>query len=133
LVAEAFDAGQGIHGWRSTCDAAQSRSSEQLCEGVGCTGARSHVMRGHLIQEAKMKLALIGLAALLTAATVTPALAQAVISDPGYCAQFYPNANCDNLGPGNPYTDGGYWRNDWKNGSHASAERPRLHHQRKHG
>lgn len=80
-----------------------------------------------------MKLALIGLAALLTAATVTPALAQAVISDPGYCAQFYPNANCDNLGPGNPYTDGGYWRNDWKNGSHASTERPRLHHQRKHG
>jgi hypothetical protein len=37
-------------------------------------------------------------------------LAQAVIEDPGYCAQFYPNANCENLGPGNPYTDGGYYR-----------------------
>jgi hypothetical protein len=24
----------------------------------------------------------------------TPALAQAVMSEPGYCAQFYPNANC---------------------------------------
>jgi hypothetical protein len=33
-----------------------------------------------------------------------PALAQAVISEPGYCAQFYPNANCQNKGPGNPYT-----------------------------
>lgn len=33
-----------------------------------------------------------------------PAMAQAVISEPGYCAQFYPNANCQNKGPGNPYT-----------------------------
>jgi len=48
-----------------------------------------------------MKFALIGAAALVTAASVTPALAQAVIEDPGYCAQFYPNANCQNLG--NPY------------------------------
>jgi len=58
-----------------------------------------------------MKLALIGAAAVAAAAFATPALAQAVIEDPGYCAQFYPNANCQNLGPGNPYTDGGYWRN----------------------
>ena len=36
---------------------------------------------------------------------VTPALAQQVISEPGYCAFFYPNANCQNKGPGNPYTD----------------------------
>ncbi|MBR1120719.1 hypothetical protein JQ628_04260 [Bradyrhizobium lablabi] len=34
-----------------------------------------------------------------------PALAQQVISEPGYCAFFYPNANCQNKGPGNPYTD----------------------------
>jgi hypothetical protein len=39
-----------------------------------------------------------------------PALAQAVISEPGYCAFFYPNANCQNKGPGNPYT-GDYQRN----------------------
>jgi hypothetical protein len=39
----------------------------------------------------------------------TPAMAQQVISEPGYCAQFYPNANCQNKGPGNPYT-GGYQR-----------------------
>ena len=57
-----------------------------------------------------MKIALIGAAALVAAASATPALAQQVIEDPGYCAQFYPNANCQNLGPGNPYTDGGYYR-----------------------
>jgi hypothetical protein len=57
-----------------------------------------------------MKLALIGAAFAATAAFATPALAQAVIEDPGYCAQFYPNANCQNLGAGNPYTDGGYYR-----------------------
>ena len=73
-----------------------------------------------------MKFALIG-AALVAAASVTPALAQAVISDPGYCAQFYPNANCQNLGPGNPYTDGGYYRNDRQN-DNASVE----HHRKRH-
>ena len=39
-----------------------------------------------------------------------PAMAQAVISEPGYCAQFYPSANCQNKGPGNPYTDPNYQR-----------------------
>jgi hypothetical protein len=62
-------------------------------------------------KETKMKLALIGAAAVAAAAFATPALAQQVIEDPGYCAQYYPNANCQNLGAGNPYTDGGYWRN----------------------
>src|SRR2546423_2643693 len=62
--------------------------------------------------ETKMKLALIGAAAVAAAAFATPAMAQAVIEDPGYCAQFYPNANCQNLGPGNPYTNGGYYRDD---------------------
>jgi hypothetical protein len=63
-----------------------------------------------------MKLALIGAAAVAATAFATPVLAQAVIEDPGYCAQFYPNANCENLGPGNPYTDGGYYR-QWRNGN----------------
>ena len=72
-----------------------------------------------------MKLALIGAAAVAAAAFATPAMAQQVISDPGYCAQFYPNANCDNLGPGNPYTDGGYWRN-----GNASIQ-PRVHHRQR--
>jgi hypothetical protein len=72
-----------------------------------------------------MKLALIGAAAIAAAAFATPALAQQVIEAPGYCAQFYPNANCQNLGAGNPYTDGGYYR-DWRQGnvmmSHQAAE-----------
>jgi hypothetical protein len=67
---------------------------------------------GKTNQETKMKYALIGAAAVVAAASVTPALAQQVIEDPGYCAQFYPNANCQNLGAGNPYTNGGYWQND---------------------
>jgi hypothetical protein len=58
-----------------------------------------------------MKSSLIGAAVVAAVAFVTPALAQTVIEDPGYCAQFYPNANCQNLGPGNPYTNGGYWQN----------------------
>jgi hypothetical protein len=74
-----------------------------------------------------MKFTLIGAAVLVTAASATPALAQAVIEDPGYCAQFYPNENCQNLGPGNPYTDGGYFRNNWQN-SNASV----VHHRQRH-
>jgi hypothetical protein len=62
-----------------------------------------------------MKLALLG-AALLAAALAGPAAAQEVIYNPGYCAQFYPNANCQNKGPGNPYT-GSYQRGErWHNG-----------------
>jgi hypothetical protein len=63
-------------------------------------------------QESKMKIALLG-AALLAAALASPAGAQEVIYNPGYCAQFYPNANCQNKGPGNPYT--GSYRG-WHNG-----------------
>ena len=53
---------------------------------------------------------LLGAVALLSAAIATPAAAQQVISEPGYCAFFYPNANCQNKGPGNPYTDPRYQR-----------------------
>ena len=38
------------------------------------------------------------------------AMAQQAMSEPGYCAFFYPNANCQNKGPGNPYTDLNYRR-----------------------
>ena len=48
-------------------------------------------------------------AAILASALASPATAQQVIYNPGYCAQFYPNANCQNRGPGNPYT-GSYQR-----------------------
>ena len=64
---------------------------------------------------------LFGAVAVLSAAIATPALAQAVISEPGYCAFFYPYANCQNKGPGNPYTDPNYRRTGtvegkWSNG-----------------
>jgi hypothetical protein len=50
------------------------------------------------------KFALLGALALLSAMAATPVAAQEVIYNPGYCAQFYPNANCQNKGPNNPYT-----------------------------
>jgi hypothetical protein len=53
---------------------------------------------------------LLGVAAVLSGAIAIPATAQPVISEPGYCAFFYPNANCQNKGPGNPYTDPNYRR-----------------------
>jgi hypothetical protein len=53
---------------------------------------------------------LFGAVAILSTALATPVLAQQVISEPGYCAFFYPNANCQNKGPGNPYTDPNYQR-----------------------
>ena len=90
------------------------------------------VQETKMIQETKMKFALIGAAAVAAAAFATPALAQAVIEDPGYCAQFYPNANCQNLGPGNPYTDGGYYRNNWPNGYAMMAHHSRHHRHRHH-
>ena len=55
------------------------------------------------------KFALLGAAAILFISLATPVMAQRVISEPGYCAQFYPNANCQNEGPNNPYT-GDYQR-----------------------
>jgi hypothetical protein len=68
---------------------------------------------------------ILGGATALAAMLASPAMAQEVIYNPGYCAQFYPNANCQNKGPGNPYT-GDYqrrlsyqfngWNNGWNNG-----------------
>jgi hypothetical protein len=49
------------------------------------------------------KSALLAAAAVLVSAFAAPASAQQVVYNPGYCAQFYPNANCQNLGPGSPY------------------------------
>ncbi|HEV7878618.1 BA14K family protein [Bradyrhizobium sp.] len=54
---------------------------------------------------------LLGAVAILATAIAAPAPAQQVISEPGYCAQFYPNANCQNKGYGNPYTgSSGYYQ-----------------------
>ena len=59
---------------------------------------------------------LLGVIALLSA-LASPASAQHVISNPGWCAQFYPNANCQNYGPGNPYTSYG-WRRAYAYSGH---------------
>jgi hypothetical protein len=53
----------------------------------------------------------LGAAAVLAAIGFPPVAAQQVMTEPGYCAFFYPNANCQNKGPGNPYTDPNYRRN----------------------
>jgi hypothetical protein len=65
-----------------------------------------------------MKFAVIGAALVAAAALSTPATAfPRVVTNPGYCAQFYPDANCQDYGPGNPYT-GSYQagRGNWQNG-----------------
>jgi hypothetical protein len=61
-------------------------------------------------------LKLVGAVAVLSTIIATPVPAQQVIYDPGYCAFFYPNANCQNKGPGNPYTDPNYRRGTAQNG-----------------
>ena len=59
---------------------------------------------------------LLGAVAILSTAAATPLPAQQVIYEPGYCAFYYPNANCQNKGPGNPYTDPNYHRSKAWNG-----------------
>jgi len=76
---------------------------------------------------------LLGAAAILSAVIATPVSAQQVISEPGYCAFFYPNANCQNKGPGNPYTDSNYRRSaahgTWSSGETVgvASKRSRTH------
>jgi hypothetical protein len=48
------------------------------------------------------KAKILATAAILASALASPAMAQEVIYNPGYCAQFYPNANCQNRGPEAP-------------------------------
>jgi|SRR3984885_5018900 hypothetical protein len=83
------------------------------------------------MEKRMTKLRLLGAAAVvMSAALAGPVMAQQVITNPGRCAQFYPNANCQNLGPNNPYTgdyqrrrayrtsanrNDGNWDNSWNN------------------
>jgi hypothetical protein len=53
---------------------------------------------------------LFGAAAFVLVVGATPVAAQEVISNPGYCAFFYPYTNCQNKGAENPYTDPNYPR-----------------------
>jgi hypothetical protein len=61
------------------------------------------------------KLGLLGAALVVSSALASPLMAQEVITNPGRCAQYYPNANCQNLGPGNPYTGDYRRRNQYRN------------------
>jgi hypothetical protein len=53
-------------------------------------------------------LKLLGAAAIAASTLATPVMAQALIEQPDRCQAMFPNANCKTMGPGNPYTDGGY-------------------------
>jgi hypothetical protein len=77
------------------------RTGVMFCVGPDCSGGN---------QMSTFKL--LGAAAVLLSLSATPVLAQLgqVIQEPGYCAFFYPNANCQNKGPGNPYTDPNFHR-----------------------
>jgi hypothetical protein len=78
----------------------------------------------------------IGALAVLSIFELTPAQAQQAMSEPAYCAFFYPTANCQNKGPGNPYTDpnyrlhGGPSSGQWSSGETVGvvSKRPRHHH-----
>ena len=54
-----------------------------------------------------IKTAMLG-AVMLATAFSSQVRAQAAVDDPGYCAQYYPSANCQNYGPGNPMYRGHY-------------------------
>jgi hypothetical protein len=78
------------------------------------------------------KSGILGAAAILASVLASPAMAQQVIYNPGYCAQFYPNANCQNRGPGSPY-GGSYqrqayqdrvWRDSYNRVDDSSGFRP---------
>ncbi|MDA9451438.1 MULTISPECIES: hypothetical protein [Bradyrhizobium] len=73
-----------------------------------------------------MNIKLLGATTIAATMLAGSAMAQAVVTNPGRCSAQFPNANCQNLGPGNPYTDSGYrqrrvsyrqtngdWNNDW--------------------
>jgi len=65
----------------------------------------------------------LGALAVLSTFALMPAQAQQAMSEPAYCAQFYPGANCQNKGPGNPYTDPNYRRSGGaSSGQWASGE-----------
>jgi BA14K-like protein len=79
-------------------DKIQKRGVQALCS--------DHKRGGNVMRQFK----LLGAVLVLVAAAATPILAQEVITEPGYCAQYFPNANCQNLGPGSPGSSGQYYQ-----------------------
>ena len=91
----------------------QARLQRRNCESSGCplllfrVGLLSKPQRLNPFDNMgtmMKKFTLLGAAAILFISLGASVMAQQVISEPGYCAQFYPNANCQNEGPNNPYT-----------------------------
>ena len=74
-----------------------------------------------------------GALAILLTFVLAPARAQQAMSEPAYCAFFYPGANCQNKGPGNPYTDPNYRRSggqssgQWSNNETVGVVSKRTH------
>jgi hypothetical protein len=70
--------------------------------------------------------------AMLTATSLAaaPATAEEVITNPGKCAQYYPNANCQNYGPGNPYRGPYSYQHGWRGGYAWYPSSGRRHHYR---
>jgi hypothetical protein len=96
-----------------------------VCVGPTCSGGN---------QMSTFKL--LGAAVVLSSLSAAPVLAQAVIQEPGYCAFFYPNANCQNKGPGNPYTDPNFHRTQearaWSSGQTVSMAPKRAYRSGSH-
>lgn len=73
-----------------------------------------------------MTIKLLGATAIAATMLAGSAMAQTVVNNQGRCSAQFPNANCQNFGPGNVSTDSGYrhrrmsyrqtnrdWNNDW--------------------
>ena len=74
---------------------------------------------------------LLGAAAAFAVMTA-PAMAQQVMSEPGYCAFYYPNANCQNKGPGNPYTGDAWLRLNQRSAMAGNPQPDRIVKKRAH-
>jgi len=74
---------------------------------------------------------LLGAAAAFAVMTA-PAAAQQVMGEPGYCAFYYPTANCQNKGPGNPYTGDAWLRLNQGSAMAGSTQPDRIVKKRTH-
>jgi hypothetical protein len=78
----------------------------------------------------RTRFGILGAAALVASALASPTMAQEVVTNPGYCAQFYPNANCQNKGPGNPYTGSYQRQQNWQDQGYRQDRRWRESYNR---
>ena len=74
-------------------------------------------------ESAMTKLKLLFATVVLSLAATDPSF----VDSPGKCAQQYPSANCQNFGPGNPWTDG-YGRGESPMATQPMATQPMATH-----